>query len=847
MTNVNNRNVIRRLAFRELKTNRKMCFLVTLSVVLTCILFTALTSIGGSLINGAQQETMRQVGGDRMAGLKCVLPEDYEKVKADHVTKDVVYRILVGSAVNDDFKNISVEVDCAGDKNAAKAMFCDPAAGRLPESYDEIAASTLVLDEMGIPHELGTAVSITLDIDGDISEHEFKLCGYWKGDKAAMAQVCWVSRAFADKYAPTPTERFKTQKYPTYAGYWQVDFNYANSWNIKGKTDDLISRLYGSSEDAPDAGVNWAYTTSNIDGKILAGGIVMILVIFAAGYLIIYNIFYINISANIRSYGLLKTVGMTSRQIRRMVWIQAAVYCAAGIPIGLIIGILSGKVLLQAIMATMKIYSAASYAMSAKLLVMVYFASAVFTFLTVRISCRKPCKIAGSVSPIEALRYNETDIPAKKKDKKTGKITPFSVARNNMSRSKKKTVIVVLSLTLSLVLTNTLFTVLKGIDMNKYVSTQIVGDFVIMRDKNSSYDDANTKMTPEQIKYLKAIDGVRQVSPIYFQSGKLVFRDKSLERLKTFCDRYADTDKYGEIANAKQSGTVQTDIYGITDDLLNVLEPGAGKLNLAKWQSGKYAIVNTYYLDAEDERGESLYAVGDKLTLSSGDGVDKKTKDFEVMALCEMPYALSIQIYYVFGGQVMIPESEYFALTENRNAMSVMINARKNCYDDVERQICHITDNMDSQVVLKSRQTYLEEFRDFIMMIKLVGGMLSGILALIGILNFINAIVTSIISRKRELAMMNAVRMTGLQLRKMLIWEGVHYSVLTMLCSLIIGTLLSRAVAAILGDMFYFTYHFTLLPVLICTSALLLLSAMTASVSYRAICRDSIVERLREN
>ena len=82
MTNVNNRNVIRRLAFRELKTNRKMCFLVTLSVVLTCILFTALTSIGGSLINGAQQETMRQVGGDRMAGLKCVLPEDYEKVKA---------------------------------------------------------------------------------------------------------------------------------------------------------------------------------------------------------------------------------------------------------------------------------------------------------------------------------------------------------------------------------------------------------------------------------------------------------------------------------------------------------------------------------------------------------------------------------------------------------------------------------------------------------------------------------------------------------------------------------------------------------------------------------------------
>lgn len=849
MTKVSNKKVINRLAFRELKANRRMNIVVILSIVLTCILFTALTSIGGSLINGTQQETMRQVGGDRMAGLKYVLPEDHEKVCADSATRDVVYRIIVGNAVNDCFRSFSVEIHCAGDEDAAKAGFSEPTTGRLPESYDEIAVSTLVLDALGLPQELGTTVPITLNVDGDISEHKFRLCGFWKGEKVAMAQICWVSKAFADKYAPTPTEQFNAQEHPRYAGYWQVDFNYANSWNIEGKTYALLSRLYGSSENAPDVGINWAYTTSSVDGGMIAGCIMMVLVIFAAGYLIIYNVFYINISANIRSYGLLKTIGTTSKQIRRMVRMQAAVYCAIGIPFGLILGVLSGKILFKTIMVSMIVYSAESYTINAKLLLMICLISAAFTFLTVMISCRKPCRIAGSVSPIEALRYNETEIHTKK-NKKTRAISPLSVARNNMSRSRKKTVVVVLSLTLSMVLVNTLFTVLKGIDMDKYVSSLVVGDFVVMPDKNSSQrGHVSTNITPEQLGYLNSIDGVKEVSPVYFQWGKLTFSGEPLERLNALCDKYADTDEYGELANVKEKGSISTDIYGIADDVLNVMSPTEGKLDLAKWQSGKYAIVNTYYLDAEDEKGEPLYSVGDTLTLTSWDGMDDgTTKDFEVMALCEMPYALSKQSYYLFGGQVMIPDSAYFTMTDNRNAMSVMMNAEDDRFDDVDTQIRYMTDRGDSQVMVKSKQTYLNEFGDLIKMIKLVGGTLSGILALIGILNFVNTVVTGIISRKRELAMMNAVGMTGSQLKKMLMWEGVHYAALTALFSLIIGFLLDNVVLKnMTGDLIFYTYRFTFMPILICVPVLLLLSAVIPSVAYQTICKDSVVNRLREN
>ena len=874
MTKVNNRRVIRRLAFRELKSDWKMNLMVILSIVLTCILFTALISIGGGLVNGIQRETMRQVGGDKMAGLKCVLPEDYEKVKEDSATRDVVYRIIVGNAVNEDLKNISVEINCAENDDAAKSMFCAPTTGRLPESAEEIAVSTLVLDELHLPHELGTTVPITLDVDGEITEHAFTLCGYWQGEKLAMAQIAWVSRAFADEYAPTPTVPFHAQEILTYAGYWQVDFNYVNSFDIEGKTDALLNRLYGDQTNAPDIGINWAYTTSSVDGGMVVSGIVILLVIFAAGYLIIYNIFHINISANIRNYGLLKTIGTTARQIQQMVRTQAVIYCAVGIPLGLVSGVLLGNVLMQSIVRTMNIGSMESYSVSAKLLVILCLVSAMFTYETVMISCRKPCRIAGNVSPIEALRYNDTDMGLKISARKTGRISPFSVARNNMSRSRKKTAVVVLSLTLSMVLVNTLFTFLNGVDMEKFISFQIVGDFVVKQTETASIvePDDLRKITPGQVNALEQTDGVSQVCPVYFEYGDLHLSGNAMEKAEKLYEKYADAEKWDAVydnendsrwenpdfsnylelrllarggESGKRKGDLSADIYGIRPDLFSALTPVRGELDKEKFASGSYALVYTSYIEIDDEEitDDDFYEPGDVLTLSCGEN----RREYEVMAVCDIPYGLSSQRYSFIYGHVMIPESEYFSLTDNRNAMSVMLNAKEDRYDDVDAQIRGLVEQ-DSRLIMKNKQDYEAEYADFINMFKLVGGTLSGILALIGILNFVNAVMTGILSRKRELAMMTAIGMTGSQMGQMLMWEGIHYAALTALGSVACSTLVSLlAVKGIAADMFFFSYHFTLLPLVICIPVLLLLSAVIPYFAYRSICRESVVDRLREN
>ena len=81
-------------------------------------------------------------------------------------------------------------------------------------------------------------------------------------------------------------------------------------------------------------GVNWGYVSAQFEDAIdistvLALIAVMLLIIFT-GYLIIYNIFQISVSNDVRFYGLLKTIGTTGKQIKRIISLQAFLLSALG-------------------------------------------------------------------------------------------------------------------------------------------------------------------------------------------------------------------------------------------------------------------------------------------------------------------------------------------------------------------------------------------------------------------------------------------------------------------------------------------------------------------------------------
>lgn len=128
----------------------------------------------------------------------------------------------------------------------------------------------------------------------------------------------------------------------------------------------------------------------------------------------------------------------------------------------------------------------------------------------------------------------------------------------------------------------------------------------------------------------------------------------------------------------------------------------------------------------------------------------------------------------------------------------------------------------------------------------LVGGVLSLLLALIGILNFVNAFITSIQARKNELAVMQSVGMTYRQLRTMLIGEGLSYILLTAIIALTAGTVLTYLlVRAFSAQMWMFSYHFVIWPILLRIPILALISLLVPAACCRLLKSSSIVERLR--
>lgn len=865
MNKVKNQKLIRLLAFREWKASRRMNVVLILSVILTCILFTCVASIGGNTVLAFQEQSMRMVGGDHMAGFKYVLPPLYDKVVADPKTKDVVYRIIVGSGINEEFRNIRTELNCAGSDDAAKACFALPTTGRLPEGIDEIAVSTLILEELHLPSELGTLVPLKIDVDGTVIMREFTLCGFWEGDGLSSVQLGWVSREFTDKYVPTPSVSFHDQKEGLrYGGYWQVDLNFGNSFDIEGKLDALLKRLDLDGNDSYETGVNWAYSMSSMksDHESLLSFAMIALLVFFAGYLIIYNIFQLNITANIQKYGLLKTIGVTPTQIQKLVRIQAGIYAAVGIPIGLLIGLLLGNTLFQYIRPILSLHGKSFRGFGLKEILLICLIAGLFSFATVSFSVNKPAKIAGRVSPIEALRFNETKITSKKA-RKIRKVSPFSVAISNMARSRKKMVIVILSLTLCLVLFNTIAIVFHGLDMDKMLQHLMVGDFEVLSDKSST-SPKKSKILPERIEAVRAMDGVKDCSAVYYVDAEVILSGKSLERAEELFESYGEAEKWEEVVENDdfkysegldryltlrnlargaepyiEPGHVKSDLYAVGGGLLDYLNVVEGTIDAQKFQTGNYAVIYTKWipLDSED-KADDFFGIGDKVTVR----VDDREKEYEVMAIADIPYSLSTKSYHQLYAHVLLPESEYSYFSENENAMNLMIRAKDGEYDRVRDALKDMASTISDGFLLMTKQDYLDEYKGLQQMYKVVGGALTIILGMIGILNYVNAVVTGMISRKKEFVVMQAVGMTGKQMKEMLIWEGATYVFWTFLCSAGIGSVLASSVLKNLArQSAFFSYHFTIAPILTCIPILLVLAIVVPLLSFRWISRGNTV------
>lgn len=204
MIHVNNRKAIRSLSRKSIKANHLRNWIAILAIALTATLFTALFTVGGSLLASFQEGTMRQVGTRAHGGFKFLTQEQYDVLSEDPKIKDISYNIIVGIAENPELNKTYTEIRWT-EKKAADWSFCTPTTGRLPESGMELATTTAVLDALGVPHALGERVPLTFTANGVQYHDTFTLCGFWESDILLGANEAFVSREYCEQVAPVLT------------------------------------------------------------------------------------------------------------------------------------------------------------------------------------------------------------------------------------------------------------------------------------------------------------------------------------------------------------------------------------------------------------------------------------------------------------------------------------------------------------------------------------------------------------------------------------------------------------------------------------------------------------------
>lgn len=889
MIRVKNQRVITKLSKRSLKANRVRNCIAVCAIALTAMLFTALFTIAGTMVYSFQQETFRQVGGDAHGTFKYLTKEQKETLEKDPLIQKSGARRMLGTGSGEAFRKTHAELSYM-DPVCVEAYFCTPTHGKTPgEGVKEIACDTKFLECLGIQQEIGSEVTVTYMVDagnqqnaGTLPEKTdtFTLCGWWEFDPAGQTSMAILSESYVEAV--------------------QAEYGIAQSWDLNVYLEssmrigeDLVQILQNNGYQTEDRnaehyiaiGVNWAYmgaqASAHADPQMIVMVLGMSLLILLTGYLIIYNIFLISVSGDIRFYGLLKTIGTTGRQIRRMIRRQALLLSVLGIPAGLFAGWLSGWEVASLIMATMSAKKA--YHITEPWF---FLAAGIFTVATVLLSCAKPGRIAAKVSPVEAVRYTDTAQMKKKRKKGKSGAKPFRMAWSNLARSRRKTILVVISMMLAVVLLQMTYVVTNGFDMDKYLQHFVVSDFIL---GNADYFNRSRNgfgvqptVPKEDIRAVSDGGDLTAGGCIYGHTGNIlqfVSEDDYRRQYEGLGVTIGQEELEAMLASEERDSNgrvpIAAKLYGMEDYPLSQLQVLDGDLTDLR-SPDKNAIAAVYLGDDYDQPMEDTNRakVGDEITLRyvyKWKYIDEKTGEtipedqvdtyaenitakadtyqdvtYQVVACVMIKSGMS---YRYYGDQEFVLNADVFQRDSRTcDVMTYLFDTTKESNERMQQYLEHYTKEVNPDLDFESKQSYVSQFESFRNVYMLTGSALSLVVGLIGILNYLNAVLTSIHARRREFAMLQSVGMTGRQLKSMLIYEGLLYGALAVIAAFVLGIVLGPFEEQVFGSVaWFFTYQYSPVPVFAVIPAFGLFGVALPLACYRNVEKRTVVERLRES
>ncbi len=878
--NVKNRKIIRKLGFKTLLASRKRNIIAIIAIAMTAMLFTSLFTVILSMNESQQAYTFRQIGGYNHGTFKDVTPDQIAAISAHPKVKAAGIRTIIGFIDSGVFSKKNAEISFM-DENCTKWSYATPTTGRMPKSDKEITMDTTALQLLGVQPELGAAVTLTwTSVDQDDTSTDFSdiftLVGWWEYDNICPVHYINVSEDYINEV--------QANQFASGHSSFRSDLNVmlASTLNIGGQMEQIDTDLgytwdKRGSENNVRIGVNWGYTTSKIsagmDVQMLVGIVAFLILVILTGYLIIYNIFQISVTGDIQFYGLIKTIGVTPRQLKRIIRWQALLLCTIGIPLGLLLGYGIGILAVPLMINSMNMQGVAAQSTS----LIIFLLAAVFSLFTVLLSCSHPGKLAAKVSPVEATRYTEKALE-RKKSKHTSGAKVWQMALANLGRNRLKTALVMISLALSVVLMNILVMFVGGFDMEKYLSQSICADFIVSSPDYFRYSIADEYISQDTITEIKSetitsLDGCG-----YALSGFTPQVWMNEDKWRMSMSHFVSENELEQLFSLRpqKDDLVQenTQIEGLDLPLLDKLTVVDGDLSLLSSSDERNIAVAVETDDYGNVSNTSSYpAVGEKITVTyvtdacyidsrTGDDDTENTPDeylqFKILESHDVTYTVCAQVivpysmgfrYSGLGYDLVLPIA---SLTADSGQSTTPLFYLFDTADESEELSAETylseqtSDNPN--LMYESKANKRNEFNSFKSLFFTLGSFLCAVIGVIGILNFFNAIMTGILSRHREFAVLQAVGMTGHQLKKMLILEGMFYAMGSVLIALILSLTMEPIIGNLLEDMFWFvSAKNTVLPVVVIIPAFALLGWIVPSIMYGQSQKHSIVERLREN
>ncbi len=816
------------------------------AIALTTLMFTTLFVLSRSMSKNIVEMAFRQAGYNTQVSFKSITDEQIRKIKEHPDVKETGESLVIGMGQGDALSGRQVEIRY-GDENYAEHSFALPDTGRMPQTRDEIALDHIVLDRLGIPHELGARV--TLEWIADFGEEEnrvseFTLCGFWEGNESGYASLAWVSRDFAETVL---TELGAGTSPSAIAGIHMAQVSLYGDRQIER---DMERILADTGLTGLEYGINLAYDPdmNRMGTQESLPMYLGMLLVFAAGYLIIYNIFQISVTMDIQFYGKLKTLGMTARQLKKLIYGQAGRLCLIGILAGMIPGYLLGARLVPVLVNM----PSASVSVSP----VIFIGSALFAIVTVLFSCMRPAKMAGKVSPMEALRYNDVQNVKCSPKKRSGSAGLFALAWYNLGRNKKRTVTVVCSLTMGLTLMSAFYAKNAAFDMEKYLSDLTIADYQIDAATSGEYvrgyDPHDNTLGGALMEKVGSMEGLEGMGCLYSHDTEIILEEQTIANLKNFYtdERLAEWGSYDpagaesllKAIERKKAGSIVYGMDGIPLDVYTRQEHlQEGSVDIEAFMTGGYVLAIAPHVE-ESERGILP-------TVSVGDSVIIEGKSYRVMAVVD-------DIDPVTKGACEEGANDRFYLDFILPGESFRENwsentPRKLFFDVEDAQAGAAQDMLDAygdmtgvKLPVTSRASMAVQYEREVRASAVMGNVVSIVIALVGVLNFVNSMVTSIVSRRKEFAIMQSVGMTKKQLCRLLVYEGLDYAWSTLLISYGLSAFAVGIGIRAMVEGGFTTFRFTLLPLGVCTPILLALALLIPYLCFRNIGKVPLVERI---